>query len=238
METNITSSFIPTDATSLSNQRGSGSALYDVVLLISIVLLVASGALAVGVFLYSQYLTADVVSKKAQVDTAQKAFQPARMQEITRLDDRMRAADVVLGSHLALSAFFRLLEQATLESVSFKTLQLEASDPKAISIKMTGVAQSVNAVALQADTFTKTGALTSPLFSNIARREGGVHFDFSALLNVDAVRYSSQYNGQQGNPQNQAPAPVTPEPTTPASSLTPPPSKTTAPNTTLPTPTL
>ena len=220
METNITSSFIPSDASTLTNQRGSGSsALYDVALLFSAVLLVASGALAVGVFLYGQYLTADAQSKKAQVDTAQKAFQPALMQDITRLDDRMRAADIVLRSHTALTSFFRLLEESTLETVSFKTLQIEAGDPQTVLVKMTGVAQSVNSIALQADTFTKSGALSSPLFSNIARREDGVHFDFSAQVNPSLIKYTA----------TQAPVQVNPEPiqpvAQPSSSLTPPPSQ-------------
>lgn len=190
MENNITSSFIPSDARNLSSNATTGRALYDVALLFAIVVLIASLALAAGVFLYSQYLEADLAAKKEQVERVQKAFDPALMQDITRLDTRMRAGDTILRSHAALSGFFRFLEKATLETAGFKTLQIDASDHKTVSLKMTGVAQSVNSIALQADVFTKGGALSSPLFSNIARREGGVHFDFTAVINPDIISYA------------------------------------------------
>lgn len=217
METNITSSFIPTDATNFASRK-QNVALYDVMLMLASILLVASGALAVAVFLYSQYLTADMQSKKAQVERAQKAFEPSLMLDITRLDDRMHAADILLQNHVASSAFFSFLEASTLQTVSFKTLQFELIDLQKASLKMTGVAQSVNSIALQADLFTKGGALSSPLFSNIARQEDGVHFDLVATINPETIKYVRTLDLQSST--QVAPAETQQEGT--PSSLTPP----------------
>jgi hypothetical protein len=56
---------------------------------------------------------------------------------------------------------------------------------------MQGVAQSVNSIALQADIFSKSNVIASPIFSNIARASDGVHFDFTGVVNPTALNYAS-----------------------------------------------
>ncbi|TSC86150.1 MAG: hypothetical protein G01um10148_656 [Parcubacteria group bacterium Gr01-1014_8] len=190
METGIKSSFIPRDATipaAPSYSRGPG--LSDLFVLIAIVLLVASVALAVGVFLYEQFLKTSTSSKLEQLERAKAAFEPALIQELTRLDDRMSAADQVLSEHIAPSIFFHLLEQLTLQTVAFTNLDFQAVDAHNMNVKMRGIAMSVNSIALQADYLSKSGAIASPIFSNINRQIDGVHFDLGALVNPSALRY-------------------------------------------------
>lgn len=185
--------FIPRD-TAVAPVRQSGGekgALKDLILLVGIVLFVASGALAAGVFLYEQFLTAESQSKVEQLQRAKAAFEPSLIQQLTRLDDRMHAGDRILSAHVAPTAFFHALEQATLQTVAFETLEFDAPDPQHMTIKMAGVAQSVNSIALQADLFSKSGVVVSPIFSNITREADGVHFDLSAVVNPTAVNYGS-----------------------------------------------
>ncbi len=193
MESGITSSFIPQDAgkVAVSPRQQKGGGLGDLIFLIAIVLLVVSGALAGAVFLYNQYLASSALSKVDQLKTAREAFEPALIQQLTRLDDRMRAADSVLTVHLAPTALFFALSQMTLSTVSFRSLELDATDPKKITVKMPGVAQSVNSIALQADLMSKNGTIVSPIFSNISRQGDGVHFDMTAQVNPAAVNYVS-----------------------------------------------
>lgn len=183
-------SFIPHDTAVTPVRARTGGGLNDLLLLCGIVLLVASGALAVGVFLYEQFLQTQNVSKVAQLKRAESAFEPALVERITRLDDRMHAADRILSGHIAPTAFFQALNQATLQTVSFTSLDFEAPDAQHISLKMQGVAQSVNSIALQAELFSKNGVIASPIFSNIARNVDGVHFEFSAVVNPAALNYS------------------------------------------------
>lgn len=207
--------FIPHDTVVRSRSAGGGNGLNDLLLLCSIVLLVASIALAVGVFLYAQLLQTQSASKVAQLQTAEAAFEPSLIQELTRLDDRMHAADVVLAAHVAPTAFFDALNAATLQTVSFTTLDYEQTSANSITVKMQGVAQSVNSIALQADIFSKNGVITSPIFSNIARQADGIHFDLTASVNPSSIAYASVLSSQANTPAASGATPASSTPTSP-----------------------
>ncbi|MEK7155724.1 MAG: PilN domain-containing protein [Patescibacteria group bacterium] len=210
METGIKSSFIPQSPITPSRVEARHSpGGMNFFVLASLVVFVASATLAAGVFLYAQYLSASVASKLEQLERAKQAFEPSLIQDLTRLDDRMRAADVILGTHVAPTALFHLLEQLTLQTVAFSTLDFSSGND-GIEVTMQGVAQSVNSIALQADLLAKSGVISNPIFSNINRQPGGVRFDFTAKVEPQSLSY-----GQVQQPGT-APA-VEPIPAAPAS---------------------
>ena len=222
METGVQNTFIPHDVSHPAERgRQREGTLMDLVALVSIVLLVASVALAAGVFLYEQYLDTSNKSKINQLKIAKAQFDSTLIQEFSRLDDRMREADTVLGNHIAPSVFFHMLEANTLSTVSFRSLDFQASSDEGMAVKMQGIAQSVNSVALQADFFSKVGIITSPIFSNIDRQQDGVHFSFSALVNPAAIRYTQLVMAAENAAGNAAPAPSAPTPSTPSESAAP-----------------
>ncbi len=198
-ESPIQSSFIPHDT--VAPQSGvakfrSSTGLYDLLMLIAIVLFVASAVLAVGVFLYEQFLQTQSASKLEQLQRAKAAFEPALIAKLTRLDDRMHAADQLLAAHLAPSLFFGILQQVTLQTIAFDSLGLEAANPLDMGIHMSGAAQSVNSIALEADLFSKSTILKEPIFSSIQRQPDGVHFSVTAKLNPALLKYSQIIEGQ------------------------------------------
>lgn len=204
------SSFIPRETGGAGSAR-KARGLLDLMVLLGFVLFVASGALGAGVFLYEQYLTQSTASKTSQLERASAAFEPALIQELARLDDRMRSAQDILGRHIAPSVFFRMLEGTTIQTVSFRSLTLEGADLQRIAISMDGIADSVNAIALQADVFSKVGVITNPIFSNIDRRADGVHFSMSAFVSPTALRYAALVQGVSvslpvSQPSNVAPS--------------------------------
>lgn len=191
MESPVQASFIPHDAanpTANPATRRSGG-LGELMLLMSIVLLVASVGLAGGVYLYVQYLETTSTSKVAQLERAKAAFDPSLIQQLTRLDDRMHAADTVLSTHIAPTIFFQALQQATLSTISFQSLSFELTDQQHLGMTMSGIAQSVNSIALQAEVFSKNGVIANPIFSGISRQMDGVHFNLVALINPSAINY-------------------------------------------------
>lgn len=217
MESGIQSSFIPRDAgeVKLTAPRISGAGFSDLVLLLSIVLFVASAALAGGVFLYKQYMQTATQSKIDQLQRAKAAFDPSLIQQFTRLDDRMHSGSTILTNHISPTAFFDALAQATLTTVAFTSLSFDGSDPLHLGAKISGVAQSVNSIALQAQVFSKNGVVVNPIFSNIGRQADGVHFELSLLINPKAINYAQNLNaaahqqslqGQQGAQTQQPPA--------------------------------
>ena len=192
-------SFIPRETPSFSQSPRRQKGIADLLTLLSIVLLVASVALGAGVFLYKEYLRSSASSKVSQLERAKAAFEPSLIRELTRLDDRMRSAGDVLGGHIAPTAFFRMLEQTTIASIAYASLDFEAIDAQHMTVKMDGVAGSVNAIALQADLFAKGGMITSPIFSNINRESDGIHFDLSARINPAAINYVQLVAGGVGS---------------------------------------
>lgn len=199
MESNIKASFIP-DKMPTAGQGGRmpkvsgvGSA-GDIFILIAIVALAASLALAAGVFLYGQFLTANVQKKSEQLERARQAFDPALIQELVRLDARLQAADDVLARHLAPSELFNLLEELTLQSVSYDSLNYSVNDEGTAQIKLRGKARSVNGVALQASVFGESNAISNPIFSALDLVSDGVKFDVSADLNSAALRYTTIFS--------------------------------------------
>ncbi|QQG38216.1 MAG: hypothetical protein HYS26_01525 [Candidatus Kaiserbacteria bacterium] len=189
-------SFIPREAPTVGQvHRAQGNALSDLTALVSLVLFVASLALAGGVFLYDQYLQSSSASKIDQLERAKAAFEPTLIEELTRLDDRMRAAGEVLQQHISPSAFFQMLEASTISTVAFTSLDFQVVDNGRMTVDMDGVAASVNSIALQADVFSKGGMVTNPIFSNIDRESDGVHFDLSAFLNPVAINYAQLVSG-------------------------------------------
>lgn len=212
MDNPTQSSFIPQDAGSISGGQSSRSSggLSDLIVLMAIVLFVASIALGGAVFLYVEYLKTSAASKVEQLQRAKEAFEPSLIHSLTRLDDRMHVADQLLGAHIAPTAFFQILQQATLTTIEFTSLEFDALDSQEIKIKMTGVARSVNSIALQADLFSKNGAITNPIFSDINRHADGVHFNLTALVNPTAINFVRLVNGLN---TGEAPQTISPETT-------------------------
>src|SRR5665213_2449853 len=135
MEIGVPTSFIPHDATTPSAPRhyDSSGGLTDLLTLVALVLFVASVALAAGSFLYEQYLNNESASKHSQIVAAQAAFDPTLIQTLTTLDQRMNAANTLLAAHIAPSAFFAALDEATAETVSFQNLNFDATDQQDIT---------------------------------------------------------------------------------------------------------
>ena len=188
-ESNLQPSFIPHDADLGMRRRSSPAGIVDFAALIAIVLFVASAALAIGVYLYQGYIQTSEVSKADQLERAKAAFEPSLIKDLTRLDDRMNSASKILTNHIAPSAFFHMLERTTISSLGFTGLTFDGTDRGNESMKMTGIANSVNSVALQADLFGKGGILTNPIFSDIDRHDDGVHFQVTGTLNQSALNY-------------------------------------------------
>lgn len=187
MEPTAQPSFIPHDAgTPQTVRRTSEGGLWDLLMILGIVVLAASSALAGGVFLYKEYLDSTKKSQLAQLKEANEQFDKSLVEKLTRLDNRMESAEMLLGTHVSPSAFFASLNQVTAKTVSYTDLDVLVSDPRDIEVKMTGVARSVNSIAFQADILSKSGVFTNPIFSKLDRQRDGVHF--ALTMEVDAAR--------------------------------------------------
>jgi hypothetical protein len=215
MESNIKSSFIPRDTVapaSGARRRYGGGGGADLLVLFSIVLLVASMALGVGVFLYVTFLESSLKAKADNLERAQASFEPQLIAELNRLDERMKSGEELLEAHVAPSALFHTLEQLTLGTIAFRNMRFDAAEQGKVLLDMTGYARSVNSIALQADLFGKHGAIVSPIFSSINREEQGVRFSLAAQVNPSALRYATLIREAQAAAAGAAAIPAGPPP--------------------------
>jgi len=203
-------SFIPHDADTSGAVRRSEAGLGDLLLMIGVVVLVASAVLAGGVFMYRQFLSSTISSQLSQLKTARQQFDPNLVRQLTRLDDRMQTADALLAVHLAPSTFFAALNQVTAQTVEFTSLDMQVQDPHRIMLKMSGVAQSVNSIAFQADLLSKSGVFTSPIFSNLDRQKDGVHFNLTAIVDASKINFDDLAPSTSDATTNPPAAPATP----------------------------
>lgn len=203
MDPKIKASFIPDQVSAQkgkqASRKSSGGSLGDVLILIAIVALAAALALGAGVFLYDTYLDAQVESKEEQLARAQRSLEVRLIEELLRLDTRLDAAGQVLAQHLAPTELFTILENTTLQSVSYETLNLLVDDDNTITLTMEGRAGSVNSVALQASVLGESTAITNPIFSDLDLIADSVTFQVTANINPAALRYVNVFN-QSGAP--------------------------------------
>jgi len=184
-----TTSFIPKKPTTPVAQRRRGTVI-NIFFLIALIIFLSTVSVAVGVFLYQKVVTQNLEKKSNQLAEAREAFEPALIEDLATMDNRIQAAQEVLNSHLALSAFFEFLEQSTLKSVQFDDFTYTAMPSGGISIGMRGRGQSFSSVALQSDIFGKDPFIRNPLFSNLdIDEQGNVIFDFAAALDPALISY-------------------------------------------------
>ncbi|MDP6387841.1 MAG: hypothetical protein QGG63_00990 [Candidatus Pacebacteria bacterium] len=184
-------SFIPKKSLTVASRQSKGSSI-GIFFLLTLIIFVGVIALAIGVFLYQQFLLKNIEQKNASLERARAAFEPALISEISRLDTRMRSAQDILSNHKAISAFFDLLEASTLESVSFENLDYRIDEGGKTSISMRGRALNFSSVALQSDIFGKTKFIQEPIFSDLnLDKKGNVIFNFSAFIDSRLISYES-----------------------------------------------
>ncbi|MBL7045316.1 MAG: hypothetical protein ISR98_01820 [Parcubacteria group bacterium] len=195
MDQNIPTSFIPKKSLAVSSNLKSpndGQKSIGIIFLISLIIFVGMIVLSIALFLYQQFLIQNLERKSDSLDRARAAFEPAIIQEIERLDSRMRSANQILSEHKAVSSFFSLLEANTLVSMQFENLNYETDEMGQAKVTMKGKAPSFSSVALQSDIFGENKFIHDPIFSNLnLDREGFIGFDFTATIDPRLTLYEN-----------------------------------------------
>lgn len=192
MQERVKTSFIPKASLKVA-QRPSGKrnpvALVNIVAgAILLVAVVASG----GLFVFERYTIQSIESKKTSLDRSRGAFEPATIRELSRLDARIETGKKLLSEHVALSKLFDDLEARTFSSVRFSDFSYAVPAPGRYVLTMNGKALSFNAVALQAEEFSKSSILNDPIFSNVnINSSGSIDFNFTATVDADRLLYSA-----------------------------------------------
>lgn len=209
VETKFQTSFIPKQPVTGGATRTkttSGGVLF----LLSFLLLVASIAGAIGVFVWNKTVLANIAKGQEQLAIHKNSFDPNSIRTFTDLANRIGVANTLLKSHVAVSEIFPRLQDNTLRTVRFNNFSYTNSGNGKILISMSGEAQDYESMALQAQQFTKPELLNSfkgPIFSNFSKAKDSVVFTFSSGIDPYVIDYyrSKSYELQNGGSQTVTP---------------------------------
>jgi hypothetical protein len=211
METKFQTSFIPKQpVTDTELHSGSSASLF---FLFSFILFMASLASAGAVFIYGSIVSKNIQDGDKQLTLNKNAFDPNTIKELTRLNNRINAANTLLKSHKGISTLFQVLSQTTLKNVRFTDFSYTAADDK-INLGMHGQAFNYETIALQAKAFTDPtlkNVFRSPIFSDLTLdSQGNVSFNFNTGIDpflVDYYKLKKEEYASGGAPQAAPQAP-------------------------------
>lgn len=191
MPDRVTTSFIPKASLKDERRRVSKNSPIGIINVIATVILIAAIIAAAGIFLFERFTIENIERKRASLERAREAFEPATIRELSRLDTRLDVGLTLLNEHPAPSVIFDELETITLDSVRFENFSYGETAPGQITVTMEGEASSFNALALQSDAFGESEIFEEPIFGNLnLSATGNVVFSFVATVNLSRIRYN------------------------------------------------
>jgi hypothetical protein len=204
MESNLPSSFIPKKPL-VDTVQSTGHSINFFSLIASIIFITVL-LIAGGIFGYGMLTKKAIESKKQQLTKIEADFQTSELAAITRLDNRIESAKMLLRQHQAMSSFYDYLSSVTLRDVQFTNFSYTLRDGKP-AVSLTGRAPSFTALALQAAEFTKQSNLAyfaNPSFSDFnLDSKGGVTFNVQGTVDLNNYLYSSTLQPVEPAPGNQ-----------------------------------
>ncbi|MEY2701525.1 MAG: hypothetical protein RLY43_145 [Bacteroidota bacterium] len=191
MEPKFTTSFIPKKQVSATvTASGTGPAISFSTLLSSVII-IAVLLFSAGLFLFKLTVQATIEQQENTLEKVAESFDQNFIGQATRLNKRIISSQKILDNHLAPSAIFELLEEFTLQTISFNSFEFSDNVDGKIVVKGSGEGDSFASVVLQSDEFGKTGFMRDVLFSDLQpNAAGNVNFTFEATLDSDLVSYS------------------------------------------------
>ncbi|MFN4181233.1 MAG: hypothetical protein ACK4FA_00850 [Candidatus Paceibacteria bacterium] len=188
MEQNFQTSFIPKKP--VVPERTETSRPIGLLMVFSILILLSVLVAYGGLYFYKTSLTQSITSKQKALDLAKNRFEPGRLAELKTLDRRIRAANLVLDSHVAVSPIFEILQNTTMKTIRYTSFAYELRENGVVFVKLTGEANGYRSIALQSDILSNNTNLLDPVFSNLALdARGNVLFDLSFGVNKSLVSY-------------------------------------------------
>ncbi|MDP3726516.1 MAG: hypothetical protein Q8R36_04960 [bacterium] len=190
-------SFIPQKPIIQKENQASQSGV-NIVLFVSLILFFGTLIVTGGIYLYGAILERQEVSLGASIERAKQAVEPELVSSLVRIDSRIKAVRDILDNHTVVSAFFSLLEQITLSSVSFETFRYVVEPDGKILAQLGGSAKNYASIALQSVLFGENKFIENPVFSNLQLNSiGNVTFSLSANVNKRLVLYKNIISGSQ-----------------------------------------
>jgi hypothetical protein len=211
MDNQIKTSFIPRktiEAASSTFQTGSavthkrvGRTLFSIVATIIFLATLGGGG---AVYAWQIKLEKDIVNQIEIMKKARESFDEKFVQEASRLNTRIESAKGMLTNHVSPSSLYGLLEEYTLQTVSFSQFGFKDNQDGTIAVSGSGQAARYESIVLQSDAFGKSGYLRNVIFTNLRPDANNqqVGFSFEATLDPRLILYRNSLEAEDNNTPN------------------------------------
>lgn len=203
MDKEFKTTFIPKKNLSRSKVQASESkqskARRSLFSILALLLFVTAVVSTVGVYLYKIQVATVINSRIESINRAEKAFEPAVILELKKLDIRLRAGTDLLNNHVAVSDFLDSLAESTLPDVSFSSFSFSSSSSGA-DISMSGEARGYLQISQQSDIFEDNQYIQNHIFSDFSSTDSGrVSFSLQFTLNPELLMFGRTTINDEGN---------------------------------------
>ena len=162
----------------------------DLVSLFATIVFVASVVICGGVYAWQFLLKSQIAGQEQSLARAEAEYDARFVDEASRLNDRIVAAEDILDRHVAPSALLDILEQFTLRTVSFQTFTYSQGADGKITLAASGVGESFGSIVLQSDQFGGPAQMRDVVFSRLEPNDQSlVTFNFSATVDPKNILY-------------------------------------------------
>ncbi len=200
MDKEFKTTFIPKKNLSQVKTQGvskKSRAQQSILGMLALLLFVTALVAVAGVYLYKARIASVLNQHIDSINVAEKAFEPAVILELKRLDLRLRAGTELLDQHIAISDFLVSLSESTLPDVSYSDFSF-AYNPEGSEISITGEARGYLQLAQQSDVFVDNQYIQNPIFSDFGLTDADrVTFSLSFTLNPELLAFGRTVTNDQ-----------------------------------------
>jgi len=182
------SSFIPKKnyEAKLSQKSSYIGLLMFIALAVFLGMLLASA----GGYFYRNFLQSELQTKSATLVRENDSLDLGLIQDLSKLDKRIKSAEEILNAHISLMPLFELLEKNTLKGVAFKEFDFNTDNKGDYILELNGSAVDYAAIALQSNVFGKDKNILEPIFSDLGVGSSGlVTFSMTAKIDPRLLSY-------------------------------------------------
>ncbi len=142
-------------------------------------------------FVWQAKLKKDIENQVVAMKKVRDDFDERFVQDAARLNSRIDNANKILQNHVSPSSLYSLLEEYTLQTVSFSQFGFEDNQDGTLAVTGKGVAARYESIVLQSDAFGKSGYLRNVIFTDLSPDQDNtnVEFSFEATLDPRLVLY-------------------------------------------------
>ncbi len=183
------SSFIPRQSSQKTSKRRRAQTSVIPLVVISTGLFLATILASAFVFFYGRYVDKTFNQAVANLDTAATSFSDKDMLRVTSFDRRLKQTGKLVGQHVSLVQALTQLEESTVRSARFNSIEIEKSNA---GIRLTGevVAANIDALIFQRSPYRQQiDPVLGPVFGEISFGSTEAVDGGSAAI-IDEVSYS------------------------------------------------